>query len=77
MISSILARIGGWLALAVGALAWLKVRDMRARSEERAQVRQEQEIRNAQAALDAAEISSRPRDVVARGRLRDRHTRSS
>ncbi len=37
LLGSVFARIGGWLALAVGALAFLKYRDISARKQGRAE----------------------------------------
>ena len=37
LLGSVFARIGGWLALAVGALAFLKYRDISARRQGRAE----------------------------------------
>lgn len=77
LLAWLLSEFGGYLAVGLGLVAaWFGLQ-WRGEQKGRAQVRQEQEIRNAQAALDAVEISSRDRDIVARGRLRDRHTRSS
>lgn len=73
----LLSEFGGWLAAGLAAIAAYYGLQWRGEHKGRAEAIQQQEIRNAQAALDAVEISSRPRDVVARGRLRDRHTRSS
>lgn len=75
ILRTILGRIGGWLMLAVGALAFLKYRDVRAKSEGRAEERQALETRNAQAMADAVEISSRGRTEAERAAGRRRHTR--
>lgn len=77
LLGSAFARIGGWIALALGALAFLKYRDVSARREGAATARQQQETRNAEAALDAVEISNRRRDHAARDELRSRHTRAN
>jgi type VI protein secretion system component VasK len=75
LFGSALGRIGGWIVAGLSVLAWLKWRDWSARREAKAEARTEQEIRNAHAAMDAAEISSRTRDDAARRELRRRHTR--
>jgi hypothetical protein len=48
LFSGILGRIGGWLLAAAGVLAFLKYRDVKAKSE----AKQEQEIANGRAAMD-------------------------
>lgn len=60
ILRTILGRIGGWLALAVGALAWLWVRDRQAKAE----AKQEQEIEGVQARRKADDEVARIPDAV-------------
>lgn len=76
ILRTILGRIGGWLMLAVGALAWLWVRDRQAERRGAEEAHHEQEARNAQAMADAVEISARPRTDAEQAAGRRRHTRA-